>query len=234
MTVQFAHHAFREELAENVEPQVTIHSYYYTVLKRRWIVLAVALAIWLVAAILAFVQTPDLQIDCVDSSRWYAHQPDTGRDHRRWSGEFCRSLRNPREDPSQSRSRSRRCRGARALEAPVFPRLYRSIGHRGPRQSSQDGGEQTTRRDGGGTHPADPPDRGQLLDTGSQTERAPCEYVVTAVHPLQRRGGVWLGAEHFHFHPGASRRAPWPYSREGESPSRIQSERGNRDGGVDG
>ena len=58
MTVQFAHHAFREELAENVEPQVTIHSYYYTVLKRRWIVLAVALAIWLVAAILAFVQTP--------------------------------------------------------------------------------------------------------------------------------------------------------------------------------
>ena len=58
MTVQSAHPVSPEELAYNAEPQVTIHSYYYTVLKRRWIVLAVALATWLVAAILAFVQTP--------------------------------------------------------------------------------------------------------------------------------------------------------------------------------
>ena len=58
MTVQSAHHASREELAYDAEPPVTIHSYYYTVLKRRWIVLAIALATWLVAAILAFVQTP--------------------------------------------------------------------------------------------------------------------------------------------------------------------------------
>ncbi len=58
MTVQSAQHASREELACNAEPQVTIHSYYYTVLKRRWIVFAVALATWLDAAILAFVQTP--------------------------------------------------------------------------------------------------------------------------------------------------------------------------------
>ena len=58
MTVQSAQHDAREELAYNTEPQVTIHSYYYTVLKRRWVVLAVALATWLVAAILTFVQTP--------------------------------------------------------------------------------------------------------------------------------------------------------------------------------
>ena len=58
MTVQSAHHASGRELAYNAEPQVTNHSYYYTVLKRRWIVLAVALATWLVAAVLTFVQTP--------------------------------------------------------------------------------------------------------------------------------------------------------------------------------
>ena len=56
MTVQS--HDAREEHAYDAEPQVSIHSYYYTVLKRRWIVLAVALTTWLVTAILTFVQTP--------------------------------------------------------------------------------------------------------------------------------------------------------------------------------
>ena len=59
MTVRSAPDDVRhDDLAHNPDPQVTIHSYFYTVLKRRWLVLSVVIATWVVSAIVTFVQTP--------------------------------------------------------------------------------------------------------------------------------------------------------------------------------
>ena len=185
MTVQS--HDAREEHAYDAEPQVSIHSYYYTVLKRRWIVLAVALTTWLVTAILTFVQTPLYKLTAliqVDGTRINLVQDVMIDDGRASSADLYAT----QEKILRSRALARQV--VEKLELWKLPLFHGSMD-----PSDTEGRARLVKTAVGkllatmmAVHiRADPSDRGQLLDTRSRAERTPYQYNVTAIHPLQRR-----------------------------------------------